>query len=175
MPITRRDTLGALVASFSLAAGSGIVRAATPVLPLPKGKPVLVVSGRITVTNLGKTAVFDMPTLEALGLASITTGTPWDQGKVTFTGVPLTTLLGFLGANGTTLVASALNDYSAELPISDFAKYHTLLATRRNGQYMPVSDKGPLFIVYPFDSDPDLRQQTYYGRSVWQINKLTVQ
>ena len=39
---------------------------------------------------------------------------------------------------------------------------------------MPVRDKGPLFIVYPFDSDPALKSRTFYGRSVWQVAKLVV-
>jgi hypothetical protein len=37
-----------------------------------------------------------------------------------------------------------------------------------------VRDKGPLFIVYPYDSDPQLATQTFYGRSAWQLAKLIV-
>ena len=40
---------------------------------------------------------------------------------------------------------------------------------------MPVSDKGPLFIVYPYDSDPALHSQKFYGRSVWQLSRLIVE
>jgi hypothetical protein len=79
-----------------------------------------------------------------------------------------------VGASGKTVVAYALNDYSAELPITDFAQYGTLLATKMNGKYMPVSSKGPLFIVYPFDSRSTLERQTFYGRSVWQLNRLAI-
>jgi hypothetical protein len=39
---------------------------------------------------------------------------------------------------------------------------------------MPVRDKGPLFIVYPYDSDTRLQSQTYYSRSAWQVCKLLV-
>jgi hypothetical protein len=49
-----------------------------------------------------------------------------------------------------------------------------ILALKRNGEYMPVRDKGPLFVIYPFDSKPELKTQTYYGRSVWQVAKIVV-
>jgi hypothetical protein len=38
-----------------------------------------------------------------------------------------------------------------------------------------VRDKGPLFIVYPYDSKPELKSQTYYGRSAWQLAKLIIE
>ena len=79
-----------------------------------------------------------------------------------------------VGATGDKVVAYALNDYSTELPMSDFAQYNVLLALKRNGEYMPVRDKGPLFIVYPYDSNPELRHQRFYSRSAWQVARLVV-
>jgi hypothetical protein len=69
---------------------------------------------------------------------------------------------------------TALNDYSTEIPISDLSDHNVILSLKRNGEYMPVSDKGPLFIIYPFDSKPELKSQTYYGRSAWQVAKISV-
>lgn len=159
-------------AAAGLAGRSWTAQAAQPI-PLPKGDPVLTISGKITNPNSGATAVFDMATLEAHGLTSLTTKTPWTD-RTKFSGVLLDTLMKRLGAYGTTIVLSALNDYSAEMPISDCAANKPLLATRMNGQFMPVSDKGPLFIVYPFDSNPDLARQTFYGRCVWQLDRMTI-
>jgi len=79
-----------------------------------------------------------------------------------------------VGATGTSVIAYALNDYSTEIPIEDFSRYPVLLALKRNGAYMPVRDKGPLFVIYPFDSKPELKNQTFYGRSVWQVAKIVV-
>jgi hypothetical protein len=79
-----------------------------------------------------------------------------------------------IGASGERAVFVALNDYSSEIPIEDFAKYNVILALKRNGEYMPVRDKGPLFVIYPFDSKPELKNQTFYGRSVWQVAKIVV-
>jgi len=40
---------------------------------------------------------------------------------------------------------------------------------------MQVRDKGPLFIIYPYDSMQELQSQTYYTRSAWQVAKLIVE
>ena len=86
----------------------------------------------------------------------------------------MTRLMEVVGADGTTLVVSALNDYTSEIPIEDFAKYNPILAIKRNGDYMPVRDKGPLFIIYPYDSSPELNKQKFYSRSPWQIARMQV-
>ena len=80
-----------------------------------------------------------------------------------------------VGAQGHTVTAIALNDYVTTIPIEDFAKYGAILALKRDGTYMSVRDKGPLFIVYPYDSNPDLQSQTYFGRSAWQVMKLIIE
>lgn len=170
--ITRRGALRAS-AGAALAGFCGVGSQAAE-LNAPATKPILTVSGRITRTNIGDQALFDMPMLEALGEASIRTATPWFTGPVTFTGVLMTTLMECVGANGTTLVVSALNDYVSELPLTDFATYQPILALRRDGNYMPVRDKGPLFIIYPYDSSPELNQQRFYSRSPWQIARMRV-
>ena len=54
------------------------------------------------------------------------------------------------------------------------ARYLLGVALKRNGEYMTVRDKGPLFIIYPFDSDPELKAQKYYSRSVWQVALIEV-
>jgi len=37
-----------------------------------------------------------------------------------------------------------------------------------------VRDKGPLFMIYPFDAQPELRSAVYYSRSVWQLSEIEV-
>lgn len=143
-------------------------------LTAPADKPILTVGGKIGITNVDDTAQFDRAMLEKLGMTTIETTTPWYTGTVKFEGVPMTELMKALGAKGEKLVAVALNDYSTEIPIEDFAKFKPILAIKRNGEYMPIKDKGPLFIVYPYDSDPELKSQKYYSRSAWQVSRLTV-
>ena len=35
-------------------------------------------------------------------------------------------------------------------------------------------DKGPLFVIYPFDLDSNLYNEVIFGRSVWQVASVTV-
>ena len=143
-------------------------------LPAPADKPILTISGEITDKNVGDTAQFDRNMLEKMGLVTVVTTTPWYQGPMTFEGVPLDKLMAEVGAKGQRVVAYALNDYTTEIPMEDFAKHHAILALKRNGEYMPVRDKGPLFVIYPYDSDPELKSQIFYSRSAWQVARLVV-
>ena len=116
-------------------------------LPAPVGKPVLTISGLITNTNEGDTAVFDVAALEKLGMETIVTTTPWYSGKVRFDGVSLSKLMDLVGAKGKSARVLALNDYTTIVPIDDFHKFPVILALKMNGEYMRIRDKGPLFIV----------------------------
>lgn len=157
------------------AAGLGIAMpAAAAPLAKPQGKVVLSISGLIENTNNGDKAEFDMPMIEAIGLQSFTTKTPWYKDPVTFSGVPMSKLLEAVGAKGTSITVTALNDYATDVPIEDFKVHTVILATKRDGNYMPVRDKGPLFIVYNYDSNPELQHQRFYSRSVWQVARMVV-
>jgi hypothetical protein len=160
---------GALLA---LAAFVGAAYAAS--LAMPTDRPILTISGKISVTNKDNTAQFDRAMLESMGLVTVETTTPWHEGKVKFEGVSLDKLMKQVGASGQRVVVVALNDYTTEIPIDDFGKFNVILAIKRNGEYMSVRDKGPLFVIYPYDSSPDLKSQTYYARSAWQVAKIDV-
>lgn len=143
-------------------------------LPAATEKPILTIDGKIGCLGPDGSAKFDRAMLERIGMISFETTTPWYSGPVKFEGIPMTALMKLVGANGAKITAVALNDYMTEIPISDFAQFKPMLALKRNGEYMPVKDKGPLFIVYPYDSDPELKSQKYYSRSAWQVARLTV-
>ena len=143
-------------------------------LGAPAGQVILTISGRISVTNAQGEAQFDRAMLEALGMERFTTRTPWYEGAITFEGVRMARLMERVVARGTTLTVTALNDYATDIPIADFGRFGTLLALKRDGQYMSVRDRGPLFVVYPYDSTPELNQRLYFARSAWQVARMAV-
>jgi hypothetical protein len=143
-------------------------------LATPVGPPILTISGKISRTSDGKAAAFDLAGLEAVGRTTLATSTKWTEGVVPFEGVPMATLLDAVGASGTEIVAIALNDYQVTIPIDDFRKYGVILAYRRNGSPMPVRDRGPLWIIYPFDQVPALKADIYYSRCAWQLKSIEV-
>lgn len=162
------------VASVLAAVILGAAQAVAGELPMPAGDPILVIEGDIANTNVEGAAQFDRAMLESIGMESFVTETPWFTGPSKFEGVPLAKLMEMVGAKGDELEAVALNDYRATVPIADFADHGVILALKRDGEYMPVRDKGPLFIVYPYDSDPALQNQQYFARSVWQVARMVV-
>jgi hypothetical protein len=140
----------------------------------PASKPILVVSGKINPADKSESVQFDRSALEGLGIVTIQTNTPWYKDTVKFEGVSLDKLMQTVGAKGDRVTVVALNDYSIEIPMEDFAKYGAILALKRDGEYMTVRDKGPLFIVYPYDQNPELKSQKFYSRSAWQVAKIIV-
>lgn len=170
----RRALLGSGLGCGVWLAGMLPSQPALAALAAPATKLILTVSGLIRSTNQDAIAAFDRPMLEQLGWTTIETATPWYTGKTRFEGVLMSRLLDEVGAYGDKLTAFALNDYTTEIPVADFRRFPVILALKRDGEYMPVRDKGPLFIVYPFDSDGELRSQKYYSRSAWQVARLNI-
>ena len=144
-------------------------------LPKPEGKVLLTLTGNIANTNADGKAVFDTASLEKLGMMSFQTTSPWYNGRTNFTGISLQKLMDYVGAKGSVVKVTALNDYTTVIPLSDFKKYNVILALKINGEYMRVRDKGPLFIVYPYDSVPELNNQVYYSRSAWQVSRMSIE
>jgi hypothetical protein len=143
-------------------------------LPAPAGQPILTISGLIDNTNAGQTAVLDRAMLDALPGRTTTTATPWYDGKVSFTGPLGSELLKLVGAHGTMVKVTAVDDYSSEIPLQDFLDSPVIFADMLNAKPMSLRDKGPLFIIYPFDIRPDFYNEAYFGKSVWQIKALEV-
>jgi hypothetical protein len=143
-------------------------------LPAPTGPVVLTVSGAIGNTNGDGVARFDMASLEAMAGRSATMETPWTEKSTQFSGPLLRNVLAAVGAKGSTVTLVALNDYSSDIPLSDAMDFDTMLATRMDGKPMSVRDKGPLFLIYPFDLSADLYNEKYFSRSVWQIKEIKV-
>lgn len=141
----------------------------------PKGPVVLQVSGLIEVFNQGKVAALDMTALQALPQKSFTTHTPWDKNPTAFSGPLLRDVLQLVKARGQHVRAVALNDYRVKLPVSDAQEHDVLVALQINGQPIPVRTRGPLFIVYPFDSKKALQHKTYFERSIWQLKAIEVE
>lgn len=134
-------------------------------------KTVLTISGKI-----GSESPIDLSIrqLKQLSGSSVSTSTPWHDGEVTFEGVLLSTLMNHVGATGQNADLVALNEYRSTLPISDFQEHRPLLAFIKDGSYMTIRDKGPLFVIYPFDDKPELKTEVYFSRSVWQVRTIEI-
>ena len=167
MNLARPAVLAVLIAAV-LPSGA-MAQTTTATLPQAE-RVVLTVEGKL---RDGKPVDLTMEALRKLPKARIATTTPWHDGEQVFEGVPLAALLDHVGARGETLHVIALNKYRTEIPVSDLGR-QPILAYLRNGAPMSVRDKGPLFVIYPYDRDPALKSELYYGRSAWQVRSISV-
>lgn len=142
-------------------------------LDVPRSSVVLAVSGEIAVTNDDDRAIFDRAMLKALDWQEIETYTPYTEGPQKFAGPTLSSLLDALGVEDGTLLATALNDYAITIPVSDARSHNVLLALDQNGRPMRRRDKGPIWIIYPWDN-PEGFGNLRRSRMIWQLNRLQV-
>ena len=157
-----------------IAALAAVIPSSGLCLDLPTGKVVLTIRGvGVKNANVGDTAQFDMPMLEALAGRTAEVRTPWFKDVSTFSGPYLRSVLEAAGVTGTMLRVNAINDYSSDIPVKD-AELDVIIATRLEGKPMSVRDKGPMILIYPFDLDADLYREKYFSRSVWQIDEIEV-
>lgn len=140
----------------------------------PAAQFTLQIDGAIHAPDDDQVIQLDSAAIRALPQRTVTTHTPWHDGAVTFSGPRLGDLLELLKPAGKTLHITALNDYSVDIPLSDLQRYQPVLAWQLNGQPISVRNKGPLFLIYPFDAYPELHNPLYYGRSIWQVRRITV-
>ncbi|MDC7717560.1 molybdopterin-dependent oxidoreductase [Vogesella sp. DC21W] len=158
-----------------LAAVLVVSSASALALDKPSGRPILTVSGLIADKNAGNDAQFDAAMLDKLPQQKMTVETPWYKTAQTFEGPLFRDVLKAAGAKGKKLYVVALNDYAAEIPLADLEKHDVILARKIDGKVLNVRDKGPLFIMYPFDKKPELRTKDIYSRCVWQVNRIRVE
>lgn len=167
-----RSLIAGLFASLLLPFTVGVLAAGT--LPTPSDRPLLTVSGDINVTNVGDTAQFDLEMLQSMEPINFATTTIWTAGTKSFVGVPLAALLKQLGVTSGTLKATAINDYSVDIPVADINEHAPIIAFSMDDTLMSRREKGPLWIVYPYDSDANYRSETVYSRSIWQLDRIEV-
>lgn len=137
--------------------------------------PAVLITGKVHAADSAKGFALTAAVLEKLPQKSFTTNAPWTKAPQTYTGVLLRDLLAHLGASGSQLQATALNDYAATIPVDDARQFDVIVAYKIDGQPIPVRDRGPLLIMYPFDSKPELQHRRYYERSIWQLKSVNVQ
>ncbi|WP_157670224.1 molybdopterin-dependent oxidoreductase [Chitinibacter sp. GC72] len=135
-----------------------------------KPKVILNVVGKVTTPQ-----AFSLAELDKLPQKKMTVSTPWYPEPQTFEGPLLRDVLQLAKLKGDTLKLQALNDYTIDVPAADSQQYDVIVASRLNGKTMSIREKGPLFIMYPFDQHEKLRKTEYYRRCAWQLKQIIVE
>ena len=143
-------------------------------LPARTGPILLTVTGLDATLHPGGKLELDRGMLQAIGTATITTTSIWTEGRHTYTGVALKALAAELGAGDANLRFHALNDYAVEFAAGDSNDTAPILAYEVDGVPMSVRDKGPVWVLYPFDASAEYRTDMIYERSIWQLDRIDV-
>lgn len=138
------------------------------IFPEPVEDPVL------TIWAHGQEHRLDRAALATLPVHRFTTSTIWTDGQQDFAGVRVTDLLDLLGIHDGVLQLTAVNDYQVTVPVADFTADGAILAYERNGGPMTLREKGPIWLVYPYDSDPKFRTEIIYANSIWQLDRIAM-
>lgn len=157
-------TLRFIAASLGLALLAFTVRAD---LPDPEGPVILTI-----VMPDGAEVALDRQAITSLPRTDISTTTIWTKGTQRFSGVSFSDLLAAVGYARGAMTLVAANGYRIEGDAQRLRTDAALLAIDRNGQAMTRRDKGPVWLVYDYDSDPDLQTEVIYSNSIWQLDRI---
>lgn len=113
--------------------------------------------------------------LLALPQYSVETTTQWTDGVLRFGGPSLRDVLDAAGVTEGEIKMYAVNDYSVAIPWSAIGAEIPVVANRLNGAPFSLREKGPLWVVFPYDSGEEYRTEQIFSYSIWQLNRITVE
>lgn len=130
----------------------------------------------LTVENAGtgRTVTFTDAQLMELPQEVFKTETIWTEGDVEFSGPTLKAVLEHAEMTLGDVELYAINDYNVVLPVDKIEDAAPIIANRLNGEPFSVREKGPLWVVFPYDDVERYNSEEYFAFSVWQLNKLNV-
>ncbi|TNJ15452.1 molybdopterin-binding oxidoreductase [Aeromonas sobria] len=140
------------------------------------GPVILKVSGNIkSADEVDGKVLFDLAKLQALPQHEVVTGNPWVDKPHRYRGPKLADLLASVGANGKTVILTALNSFQISIEWDKVAKYDPILAWQDDGVVMRVRDKGPIWFMLPLDQYPELKRSEYTDMMIWQLDSIDIQ
>lgn len=119
-----------------------------------------------------KAAQFDVAALLALPQTTIRADFPKDGPEYTFEGPLLQDVLEAVAANGQTVSISALDGYTAEIPLEEAYAAGAVVALKRDGIPFAIGDFGPTHLVFPRAERSDLADMNddWWVWSVYHIH-----
>ncbi|MGR3463511.1 oxidoreductase [Limimaricola sp.] len=143
--------------------------------------PVVIEPDVLQVGREGEELVsFGLKALDALPQVKFDTSTIWTDEINTYSGVPVAVLIEEAGLadrlsdEDAVLELIALNDYRVRIPLAEIEDNLPIVATRVDGRTFSIRDRGPYWLVYPYDRAPEYRTEDTFKRSIWQLTQMVV-
>lgn len=152
---------------------TGVLEAGQPVA-VP-AQPIVEIDGKISSRNVGDSLMLDLATFEQLGLIRYSVEDPWLKREISYTGVLLSELVRFVqpGSSVTAIHFVALDDYAVAITIEDAERWPIMVATRLDGERMPVANGGPTRIVFPYGLTSEIDELEYKDLWIWNIKSIS--
>ncbi len=116
---------------------------------------------------------FSRDDLKALPQLTIRTGTDFTDGVSTFIGPRAIDVIDRIGRTGSVRVRmTAANAFSVDVDIAELVKYGAILALEMDGKTLTLRGKGPIWMMYPIDTFPELQDPAFNNRLIWQLQSI---
>jgi hypothetical protein len=93
---------------------------------------------------------------------------------VAFKGPSLSDVLKLAGATGGNITVTAADDYTVDIGADEIKTFDPILAIEKDGVRMAPDDFGPYFIMWPFKENPEIDNETFQAKAVWNVVKIEV-
>lgn len=125
------------------------------------------------VPQTGVTLKLSRADLESMPQVEFETTTEWTKGSARYSGPRLSDVLAKAGLQGTAIEATAQNDYKVTLTPDLVGPDYPIIALRIDDEPFGLRELGPLWIVYPYDSQAVYRTEKIFAASIWQLKRIT--
>ena len=143
--------------------------------PEPQQRPILEVRAYIGVDTHEAKGLLSYAQLKEFKQHSTTALRPWFDNPRKHTGPLLREVMDFLKAKGSSLKIIAHNGYTHDIPIEDIENFEIILAIDKDDKPVRVRERGPIYITYPLEEQPERNNERYYARSVWMVKSPVVE
>lgn len=126
----------------------------------------------LSITNGDVTVELTKADVAKLEQTAFETTTIWTEGKIEFSGPTLKSILELANITEGVVSLTAINDYTIEIPVADITEEAPIVANLMNGEPFNRREKGPYWVVYPFDADKKYQQEEVYALSIWQLSSI---
>ena len=130
----------------------------------------------IVSADQSQTLDLSVDDLAAMPQVTVATKNEFSDGMVSYRGPLVRDVLEKAGIGRASSVRfTAVNDYFVDVPTDDFRNYDAILAIEANGERLSRRDKGPIWLMYPISSHPELQDPIYLRRLIWQVVRIEAQ
>ncbi|GHA29519.1 molybdopterin-binding protein [Oceanisphaera arctica] len=119
---------------------------------------------------------FTLSELQALPQADITTAHPWVTQAHHYHGVDLNRLMARLFGHRrvVSLYLEALNGFSVAVDWPQISPFSPIIAWQEDERLMSRRNKGPLWLMLPYDRVPKVQQADFLHFMAWQLRVIRV-